>query len=58
VENQEISNDVLYNQNVCHLFFPVRHSELATTSAPRRMDEKWSGNSFPWGSIYLVNLGI
>jgi hypothetical protein len=62
VENQEKSNDILYNQNVCHLlchlFFPVRHSELATTSAPWRMDEKWSGNSFPGGSIYLVNHGI
>ncbi len=33
------------------------HSEPAPTSAPRRMNDKWSGNNFRLGSSSLTNHG-
>jgi hypothetical protein len=33
------------------------HSEPAPTSAPSRMDDMWSGNSFLLGSSSLANHG-
>jgi hypothetical protein len=36
---------------------PVGHSERAPSSAPWRMDDKWSGNSFLLGSSSVGNHG-